>query len=768
MTSSEPDISAQRRRHATVEGCGAGGACDYCGLPLPQPLWGDGHRDSSDERPAYCCFGCRFAASVTGERGDEGAARWTLTRLGLAIFLTMNVMVFTLVLWSYDAYGIDTDQNLPASLAELLRSACLLLSLPVLLLLGKPLLESAWATTRQGVLSTDLLVLCGVAAAYVYSIVSVVRGAGATYFEVGCMVLVMITLGRWLEATGKLRASHALDDLQQLLPETVQVKRGGWRSIPLSEVAVGEVLMVRPGERIPADGVLIDGTTTVDEQFLTGESWPVTKSPGESLAGGSLNLDAPAQVRVSLKPGEGTLDRLIAAVQQAREAKGRYQRTADRVVAWFIPAVAVIALLTLGTHGLTAGWGQGLMAALAVVLVACPCALGLATPLAVWCAMGVAARNRAIFRSGEALERLAEVRALRIDKTGTLTTGQPRMRRFESDGSTDPNEVQLRAARLAETSNHVFCDAILKAVDPPQLFPAAVDSLTTPGLGVSGLFPESAVADHSSLQTTALGSERLMQRHKLVVPQRLRSLLDQEETAGHPVVLVGWEGRARGVFVFEESLRPEAISAIGECRNLSLDVAILTGDGEARGRQIAKQLSVRVYAGLLPEEKTRLVLAAREQFGSVAMLGDGINDAPALAAADVGVALGCGTDATRDSADLCLFDDDLLGLPRAVSLSKRTVRTIRQNLLWAFGYNSAGVAVAATGWLHPAVAAGLMLVSSVIVIFNSLRLNSLDGHPVSPDQTAGANLADVSGPNATAESDSEIGIELHATRRDDS
>ena len=699
-------------------------SCDYCELPLPKPLWSPSV-ETSDQGPAYCCFGCRFAASVTSERGDEGAARWTLTRLGLGVFLTMNVMVFTLVLWSYDAYSVDVDETIPRALAELLRSLCLLLSLPVLLLLGKPILETAISDSKRGSLSTDLLILAGVIAAYAYSIVSVVRGEGNTYFEVGCMVLVMITLGRWLEATGKLRATGALDELQQLLPATVQIERpGGPENLPLARVDVGDVLLVRPGERIPTDGILVEKPTTVDEQILTGESWPVTKRPDEPVYGGALNLDTQARVRVMARPDEGTLARLIDAVRLARSAKGRYQRSADRIAAWFLPAVTAVALTTFVGHGVSTGWGAGLMAALAVVLVACPCALGLATPLAVWQSLGLAARRGIVLRSGETLERLADVRAIRFDKTGTLTSGRPHVLRHLTDGATEPEQIEQIASQLAEQSQHVFCDAIQQFVASEKGRHQIDDVRTLPGLGVVGsLRPDQGdVAEEAS--TAALGSERLMNEQGLSLPSRLRSELDQEEAAGRPIVLVGWGGKVRGAFLFEESVRPEAKDVLSDCRQLGLDVAVLTGDHLSRGRQIQQLLSVPVEAGLLPDMKTERIQAARTTCGSVAMVGDGVNDAPALAAADVGVAMGCGTDVARDFADVCLIGDDLSLLPEIISLSRRTVRTIRQNLAWSFGYNSVGVLLAAFGWLHPAVAAGLMLLSSVIVIGNSLRLRS--------------------------------------------
>jgi heavy metal translocating P-type ATPase len=713
------------------------GSCDYCGLPLPRPLWG-GDRRGDPSTPAYCCFGCRFAASVTGEKGDDGAARWTLTRLGLAIFLTMNVMVCTFVLWSYDVYDGARGTAMSAALAELLRSLSLLLALPVLLLLGRPIVASALAELRRGVMSSDLLVMAGVAAAYAYSITSILRGSGTTYFEVGCMVLVFITLGRWIEATGKLRATNALDELQRLLPERVtKLTSAGTVELPIADVRIGDVLIVRPHERFPTDGVLVSGETSVDQQIVTGESWPVTMQTGDAVTGGALNLESLVQIRVTALPSEGTLGRLVDAVRLAREAKGRYQKLADQVAGWFLLVVTAIAVAALVWHGQRSGWGHGLMTALAVLLIACPCALGLATPLAVWTALGRAARRGVVFRSGDALERLAQVRSLRFDKTGTLTTGQPRLLRVHSDGVTEPDLIRRHAEHLASVSRHAFCRAIRAdeaARDNTTVGNngwAGVEAHELPGLGVvRRLDEQSASADGGcgvggETIRVALGSERLMTQEGFALPERLRARLDQDQTAGHPVVAIGWEGRVRGLYVFAESLRPHAAEVVSMCRGLGLDVAVLTGDHEARGRQIADELSVRVEAGLLPEQKIQCVRAARH-FGPVAMVGDGINDAPALAAADVGIAMGCGTDLARDTAEVCLVGDDLRQLPWIIALSRRTVRTIRQNLAWAFGYNSVGVLVAASGRLHPALAAALMLASSLIVISNSLRLNRDD------------------------------------------
>lgn len=367
------------------------------------------------------------------------------------------------------------------------------------------------------------------------------------------------------------------------------------------------------------------------------------------------------------------------------------------------------------------------MAALAVLLIACPCALGLATPLAVWTALGQAARRGVVFRSGDALERLSEVRNLRFDKTGTLTTGQPRLLRLHTDGQTDADVIGQRATSLACVSRHAYSQAIRSGTPATDNHCTAEQVRELPGLGVVGWVdgsPANGDGTGRDAVAVALGSERLMLQEGLALPDRLRALLDQEETAGHPVAGIGWEGRVRGLYVFAESLRPHAADMMDACREIGMDLGVLTGDHPARGRQLAAELGVRVEAGLLPEQKIDCVRAAR-QSGCVAMIGDGINDAPALAAADVGIAMGCGTDLARDSAEVCLVGDDLRQLPWVIALSRLTVKTIRQNLAWAFGYNAVGVLIAATGRLHPALAAALMLVSSLIVISNSLRLKRI-------------------------------------------
>lgn len=655
-----------------------------------------------------------------------------MTRLGLAVFFSMNVMVFTFALWAYDTHGMqDQTSSIAASFADLLRFICLIMSLPVLALLGTPLARHAGQQLRRGNLSTDLLLMTGVVAAYAYSAVSVWRGSGPLYLEVGCTILVFVTLGRWLEATGKLRSTQALDQLQRLLPAEVSRMdaSGTAQTIPLECVAVGDELRIRAGERIPADGILTSPQALVDEQLITGECWPVTKTAGEALVGGTLNLDTDALLKVTATPQAGTLARLVQAVREARLRAGKYQILADRVSSWFFPVIALIALTTFGAHTARSGLGTGLLAAMSVVLIACPCALGLATPLAVWSALGAAARRGVVIQSGDVLEKLATARALRFDKTGTLTTGEATVNLLVVDLESDRSEVLARARTLADASRHVFSQAIVDfAGKRRSAFSGCWETIQTrPGRGIFA-------CGHGEREPTALGNRRLMQELGLELPGRLSLILGELESQGQPVALLGWGGRVRAVFAFHEELRPQAAGILADCWNKGLDVEILTGDHPGRGAWISQQLDVLVQAGLTPDGKVRAIQDARQRFGPVIMVGDGINDVAACAEADIGVAMGCGADVTRESASVCLISNDLQQIPWLLDLAQRTARTIRRNLFWAFGYNTVGVIAASLGWLHPSLAAVLMVASSLLVISNSLRLADDDTAARLPDE----------------------------------
>lgn len=685
--------------------------CDYCGLPLASS-----HKVAADDAPRYCCFGCRFAAEVNAQGEGDGTSRVqsTMTRLGLALFFSMNVMVFTFFLWSQ----AENASASAAILYDVARYACLLFTLPVLLLLGGPLVEDACAELRSGRASLNLLLLSGVAASFAYSLWAVFAAAGHVYFEVACMVLVAVTLGRWLEASGKLRTTAELRRLEKLLPDVVRrVTASGEEVVPLDAVTSGDVLRILPGEAVPVDGQIVRGTAAIDEATVTGESLPVVKECGHKVFSGTMNLDGELTVEATASAGSGTLERLIAAVMQAVSGRTRFQRLAETIAAWFLPAILLISVVTFAYHYTASGLSAAILNGLAVIVISCPCALGLATPLALWAAVGTATRRHVLIRDADALTQLAAARTFGFDKTGTLTSGCEVAEVLTAPDVTSEELVSLAAA-LAQGSNHPLSQAIVNYARQHQVSASVSGELRShAGRGMEGR----SLTDELVL----LGSARWMDERQVHWGD-LRERLPQSSDITTVVCAAG--GKVLGALLLRESLRESAVSALQALQQLGARTEILSGDHPARAQMIATLLGARATGAMLPEDKLRWIRDARAGGETVVMTGDGLNDAPALAAASVGIALGCGADVARWSGSICLLNDDLELLPWMVELSRSTVRTIRWNLLWAFGYNAICIPLAAAGWLHPAVAAAAMVVSSLLVVSNSLRLASEEEH----------------------------------------
>ncbi|MBM4075909.1 MAG: cation-translocating P-type ATPase, partial [Planctomycetes bacterium] len=568
-----------------------------------------------------------------------------------------NVMAFTMALWTQDLFPANSPDRLAKPMEDLFRYLGLLFSIPVLILLGQPLLNSAIEEFQRKRFASDLLIGIGVIAAYVFSALSVFRGQGAVYFEVGCVVLILISLGRWFEAQGKLQATSALDELEKLIPELAhRVSDQGLTDILTTDVLPDDVLCIRPGERVPADGVLTSGIAQVDAQVLTGESLPAEKQAGDPIHAGSLVLDGEVYLRVTYPPKQGALARLIEQLREARVARGRYQRLADRVSACFLPLVTVMALVAGAKQFVSDGIEQGVMTSLSVVLIACPCALGLATPLAVWTAFGTAARHQVLFRSGEALERLAAVRAIAWDKTGTLTTspkaialvGQNTLahsiveasQHSDLDGECR-NEILQLAFELTDASSHPFSRAIHELVSP------LVDETSgtrkelkeirqVAGRGVRGI--------RSNGESVYLGSVRWMHELSQKIPNVVNSRITVASDQGEGTALIAWEGIVRAVFVLTEQLRPESHEVVTQLDRQHFAQKVLTGDDRRRAEQFAKTLPINIASELLPEDKVSEIESLSRQFGPVAMIGDGVNDAPAMVESDVGISLRSGTD----------------------------------------------------------------------------------------------------------------------------
>jgi heavy metal translocating P-type ATPase len=660
-----------------------------------------------------------------------------MLRLGIALFFTMNVIMFTLTLWTEDVYGGTRfmDQQQAAVLHSVIRYICLLSTLPVLYLLGIPLAENVIAQSRALARSSDLLLLVGVAAAFIYSCWSVVHGQGHIYFEVCCVVLLAVTLGRWFEATGKLKTTAALRSLERLVPDEVRVCiDGDERTVPAISIRPGDDVVVRAGERVPVDGTVIRGCAAVDQQLITGESEPILAAEGARVFAGSLNLDGILHVRVGALPGESALDRLIAAVLQAAGTRERYGRLADRVAAVFLPLVLVTAAATVGYWVSRGAPATGILRGLAVVVIACPCALALATPMAIWSCFGRAARSGLIIRQADVLERLNRVDRVGLDKTGTLTTGCATLsdwvvsQKAMLDTAEDPRRVVARfAIALANCTQHPVAEAVARGLTADTRFGSAnkADQLSgvvvAAGRGVMGRWPRDDSSQ--SAMVGLLGNLTWMNQHDQQIPGDLAPAIASAGDQGRSYTLVAWGGAVRAVFVLSEQLRPAAPGMLEFFCRRGMTVRLLTGDHRQRAERIARQLGLEAEGDLLPATKADRVRAWRAAGHRVMMIGDGVNDAPALAAADISLAMGCGADLSRQTADICLLSNDLSRLSLLFELAEQTVHTIRWNLVWSLAYNALAIPLAVIGWVNPMVASIAMVVSSLMVVGNSLRLS---------------------------------------------
>jgi heavy metal translocating P-type ATPase len=683
---------------------------------------------------------------MRGEPGDRKLGQ-TAFRVGLAVFFSMNVMVFTMALWSWDAYAISQDPR-SAIFKELLRFGCLLFATPVLVMLGQPLVHSLLDQFRQRILSADGLLLVGVLAAYGYSVLSLLTGGEHVYLEVVCMILLAVTLGRWLEATGKHRAMKSLETLQDMLPDSAWiVSADGTRQVDLDAVVCGQVMRVFPGQRVPLDGTVVTGTSYVDERWVTGESAARSVGVGDSVFGGAVNVDGCLEIEVVSPLDVGVIRRLILLVREAASRPGRVDRLVDRVSTVFAAVIAVLAVAVFAFHWQQSGFHMALMASMSVVLIACPCALAIATPLAVWAAIGQSASRGIVFRSSDDLLRLAKIDHVCFDKTGTLTTDTPQLK--TTDWTPGDAELGLSLTRLMATrTRHPLATAVQSGLaedamagETKRFDSTMISCRTIPGCGVLGEVEilEDGPATKVRRRTVAMGSRAFCLQQGMKLSPEWESAKHGGDDDGLSTMLIGWDENVRGCFTFAEETRAGAAEAIQLFRSQEVAVELLSGDHAGRVEEIGRNLQIEVSSERTPASKLERIQELQSKGRTVVMVGDGVNDAPALSAADVGIAMGCGAEVSRDAADVCLMSSNLLLLPWAVRMARDTHRTIRRNLVWAMGYNALGVAIATTGRLNPIVAAIAMVLSSVFVITESLRLasrNSAEWH-----QSTSAGLA---------------------------
>jgi Cu2+-exporting ATPase len=701
----------------------ATGLCSHCLLPVGcRPTT----RQVNGQQLVFCCYGCVIAYQVRHGNGTEWEATWLLVRLGVGGFLAMNVMLFSLLLYS------GTFDHADGELVPLVHVLLWILATPALLILGWPFLRDAGRDVLHGRVTSSALIAVGAGGAYAYSVLAVITGTSHVYFDTATMLLVLFTVGRYLEALGRARAARSLAPLLEAEGQWASVVENGTEMRRrVREVGGGKMVRVRPGERIPVDGVVVDGRSWVDEAVITGESRLIEKASYSKVLAGSINQEGSLLIRSSSAGTASAWACICRAVRKALARENPTQRLVDQVAGIFVPTVLIVAGLAFLYWSERQPLEQALLASLAVLVVACPCALALASPLVTSLGIGLLARRGCVVRDAAALEGLSQIKIVAFDKTGTLTRGTPHLAAIKTDG-TSADEVLRRAAALEHQSEHVLARGILAAAEARSLAPMPVSEIRSiAGCGITGVADGQVIAAGTRAWMAELGWR--------FSPMLAQQALSLEET-GNTVVYIGWADNIRGVLLLGDAVLPEVRPTMAALHRLGLRTVLLTGDLPETARRVAGVAETKAWkAGLSPEQKQQALADLRRSYGPVAMVGDGLNDGPVLAAAEVGIAVGSATDLARETAALALPEGGLRLLPWAIGLARAVRRTIMINLLWALIYNAAGITLAVLGLFQPVAAAGLMAGSSLLVVINSLRLERFSDS--TPESTPDALVA---------------------------
>ncbi|WP_297887106.1 cation-translocating P-type ATPase [Sulfurihydrogenibium sp.] len=681
--------------------------CYQCGIPItgkPLKFEVDGKMED------FCCFGCYLINRTTGLRGEEGTALAFLGKFGFGYFLAMLVMMLSMYI--YGSHFVDPNDREMLLFTGFIKWVILVLSTPVMILLGIPILKNSFSKENLLNFNTDTLIAIGSFSAYFLSVYSVLTGKNAIYFETATMILVLVTFGRYLETSSRVKASNFMKQLMDLTAKKATVVRDGQEvEVPVEEVQVGDLVKIRPGEKVSADGVILEGIGNVDESTLTGEIKPVLKKAKDYLYTGTTVLDGTFIIKVDKPQSQWTLNRFIEIMKQIRNTKAPINRITDRIAFYFLPIVFFLAISSFVYWYIQSGFEKALIVSLSVLLISCPCAFSIGAPLALWLGLGQAMKDGVIIKSAEILEKLSTVKKVFFDKTGTITE------RFMKVSTTwFKNDMAKNIFySLEKNSEHPLAKSFIKdCQDCKEL--KVEDFKVHFGFGVSGKVEG---------KEYILGSQEFLKQFNVELDEELKKMKEKAIENGEIITFLSDKSQVLGFVSFTQSIRPEAKVAIDALKSINIEVGILTGDSQYFANVLKKELEIDdVRANLLPEDKLKAIQEEKSKGKVVAMVGDGINDAPALTAADIGIAMGCGTDLTRESASISLISDDLRKIPLIIILSRKVKRVIYTNIFWAFIYNIIGMGLAITGQLNPIFAALAMVLSSVFVIGNSLRVKA--------------------------------------------
>ncbi len=683
--------------------------CDQCGLPFSSSGI---ERLENSNKLHFCCYGCSFTYSILSANGKSGTEAVFLARLGFSAFLSMNIMIISWVIYDNQWITLGIEHYVLPVLEKLL----FVLATPIMILVGYPYLKNMMKEIRSLRMSMDSLIAIGSFTAYLFSTYQVFKGEKNVYFDTGTMVIVLVTFGRYLEANAKVKTSHAISKLISLQPDISRVIRDGIEQLISTDlVRIGEMIKVLPGERIPLDGIIVEGVSNIDESNITGEAISRIKNKGDKIYAATHNIDGVLLIRTTTIQQETLHSRIVHMIEEAQLTKSHIQRAVDKIASIFIPLIIFLSGSTLIGWLFFTTFDVALLHALTILVVACPCALGIGTPIATTIALGKAADCGVLIKSTDVFEKLALSKIIVFDKTGTLTRGDFTISTFSS--IIDDKKFLSIVCSIEKDSEHFISKSILNYTKEKRIsFFDSRNIRVVPGFGIVG-----EVKIDGKWTTVFIGNQQFLKMNSFKFPDGFCDYSSSDEILK---VFVGWDSIVYGTIELKDDLRANIKDVVSSLEKRGMKTILISGDTIRATKTLADTIGISQYFGeQLPKDKIEKIEMLKKS-GTTIMVGDGINDAPSLAAADVGITLASATDIAKETADITIIGDHLDKVTWIIGYSKKTLWTIKWNLFWAFGYNSIGIFLAIFGVLRPIIAATAMIVSSLVIIMNSRRLRS--------------------------------------------